>query len=290
MDDARKAAEQAVLDEAKKVADAAAKEEEEKERAAKEAELKEAKEAKEVEAAIKASAKAAQQNETGVLSEELVSQLAKLEEPERASAWIGCLFEEDAESNVPQTSVWKEYRACFNSLVDDSDIQLLAFGAFFEAFGATFEDRVTVEMLSDPDRVVLQGVKYREKPVDLDGKECDVFDSTEDSEHVPATGSDSEPDTNRYSFRTTPVPHSRKTPVPKATPNIGPTPGSSEKRGRGRPRKHPLPKPELQNDAESPDNGDSVTQGTPSVADSMDLSCESSSPVNESFTLQYIFS
>lgn len=106
------------------------------------------------------------------LPQELLSELLKLEEPERSSQWLRCLFEEDAEAHITQIALWQAYQACFNPTIAETGVQLLPAADFIKNVSTTFAEKAAAQVQAGPvQKFIIKGIRRRLVPVDLKGEE-----------------------------------------------------------------------------------------------------------------------
>lgn len=106
------------------------------------------------------------------LPQELLSDLLKLEEPERSSQWLRCLFEEDAEAHITQIALWQAYQACFNPTIAETGVQLLPAADFIKNVSTTFAEKAAAQVQAGPvQKFIIKGIRRRLVPVDLKGEE-----------------------------------------------------------------------------------------------------------------------
>jgi chromatin structure-remodeling complex subunit RSC9 len=106
------------------------------------------------------------------LPQDLLQQLLKLEEPERSSQWLRCLFEEDKESFITQINLWQAYQARFSGVISESGRPLLPAAEFIKNVSTTFGDKANAQIQSGPvQKFIIKGIRIRRVPVDFTGKE-----------------------------------------------------------------------------------------------------------------------
>lgn len=105
------------------------------------------------------------------LPKELLTQLLKLEEPERSSQWLRCLFEEDKDEAITQIALWQEYQACFAPTVVETGRQLLPAAEFIKNVSTTFAEKAAAQVQPGPvQKFIIKGIRMRSVPVDLKGE------------------------------------------------------------------------------------------------------------------------
>lgn len=109
--------------------------------------------------------------EIAPLPQELLSDLLKLEEPDRSSHWLRCLFEEDYDAHITQIALWQAYQACFTPTVADTGVQLLPAADFIKNVSTTFAEKAAAQVQSGPvQKFIIKGIRRRLIPVDLKGE------------------------------------------------------------------------------------------------------------------------
>jgi chromatin structure-remodeling complex subunit RSC9 len=105
------------------------------------------------------------------LPKDLLTQLLKLEEPERSSQWLRCLFEEDRDEAITQIALWQEYQACFAPTVVETGRQLLPAAEFIKNVSTTFAEKAAAQVQPGPvQKFIIKGIRMRNVPVDLKGE------------------------------------------------------------------------------------------------------------------------
>ncbi|EHK98919.1 putative Chromatin structure-remodeling complex subunit rsc9 [Glarea lozoyensis 74030] len=66
------------------------------------------------------------------LPRELLTQLLRLEEPDRSSQWLRCLFEEDPQQAITQIKLWAAYQECFIPTVQETGRSILPAADFIK--------------------------------------------------------------------------------------------------------------------------------------------------------------
>ncbi|EEY21847.1 conserved hypothetical protein [Verticillium alfalfae VaMs.102] len=107
---------------------------------------------------------------------DLLQELLAISEPERCQAWVKCFFEEDKDSFVTQIMAWQAYQAAFVSALKSSGQTLITPADFIRNATIVYkESRAEVLRVSNAgetqQKFIIQGLRARENPVGLDGKE-----------------------------------------------------------------------------------------------------------------------
>ncbi|POS84250.1 hypothetical protein EPUL_004223, partial [Erysiphe pulchra] len=106
------------------------------------------------------------------IPQELFAQLVSIEEPERSSLWLQCLFEEDAMESITQIALWQAYQSCFTSSVPESGKPLLPAAEFIKNVSTTFADKAAAQVQTGAvQKFIIKGIRYRKIPVDTKGEE-----------------------------------------------------------------------------------------------------------------------
>ncbi|PMD13553.1 hypothetical protein NA56DRAFT_637682 [Hyaloscypha hepaticicola] len=104
--------------------------------------------------------------------EELLAQLLKLQEPERSSAWLRSMFEEDPDERITQIQLWQAYQATFTSHVAQTNVPLLAAADFIKNVSTTFQDKAAAQVMQGlVQKFIIKGIRFRTTPVDMKGEE-----------------------------------------------------------------------------------------------------------------------
>lgn len=105
------------------------------------------------------------------LPQELQSELEKLDEPERSSQWLRCLFEEDREESITQIAMWQAYQARFSPMAGQTGRALLPAAEFIKNVSTTFGDKVAAQVQSGPvQKFIIKGLRRRAIPVNFKGE------------------------------------------------------------------------------------------------------------------------
>ncbi|RNJ61094.1 Chromatin structure-remodeling complex protein rsc9 [Verticillium nonalfalfae] len=107
---------------------------------------------------------------------DLLQELLAISEPERCQAWVKCFFEEDKDSFVTQIMAWQAYQAAFVSALKTSGQTLITPADFIRNATIVYkESRAEVLRVSNAgetqQKFIIQGLRARENPVGLDGKD-----------------------------------------------------------------------------------------------------------------------
>ncbi|KAG4420036.1 hypothetical protein IFR04_006795 [Cadophora malorum] len=106
------------------------------------------------------------------LPKEIFSQLVQIEEPERSSQWLRCLFEEDPDESITQITLWQAYQACFTLPPGSSNIGMLAAADFIKNVSTTFEKAAAQVQSGVAPKFIIKGIRMRSVPVDPKGEEA----------------------------------------------------------------------------------------------------------------------
>jgi len=103
---------------------------------------------------------------------ELLDQLLALQEPERSSAWLRSMFEEDPDERITQIQLWQAYQATFTSHVAETNVPLLAAADFIKNVSTTFQDKAAAQVMQGlVQKFIIKGIRFRITPVDIKGEE-----------------------------------------------------------------------------------------------------------------------
>ncbi|RKF61832.1 Chromatin structure-remodeling complex subunit rsc9 [Erysiphe neolycopersici] len=106
------------------------------------------------------------------IPQELFAQLVSIEEPERSSLWLQCLFEEDAMESITQIALWQAYQSCFTNSVPETGKPLLPAAEFIKNVSTTFADKAAAQVETGAvQKFIIKGIRYRKIPVDIKGEE-----------------------------------------------------------------------------------------------------------------------
>ncbi|EKD13911.1 uncharacterized protein L3040_005477 [Drepanopeziza brunnea f. sp. 'multigermtubi'] len=107
------------------------------------------------------------------LPHEVFSHIVKIEEPERSSLWLRCLFEEDPEESITQIALWQAYQGCFTNTLTASGAGLLAAAEFIKNVSTTFAEKAAAQIQTGPvQKFIIKGIRMRHVPVDTKGEEA----------------------------------------------------------------------------------------------------------------------
>lgn len=103
---------------------------------------------------------------------DLLAKLLTLEEPERSSQWLRCLFEEDREESITQIALWTAYQNQFLPTIQQTGRQILPAADFIKNVSTTFAEKAAAQVQTgDTPRFVIKGIRMRSVPVNMDGEE-----------------------------------------------------------------------------------------------------------------------
>ncbi|CAG8972563.1 hypothetical protein HYALB_00011413 [Hymenoscyphus albidus] len=103
---------------------------------------------------------------------DLLAKLLTMDEPERSSQWLRCLYEEDREECITQIALWTAYQNQFASTVHLTGKPILQAADFIKNVSTTFAEKAAAQVQSgDNPRFVIKGIRMRSLPVNLDGEE-----------------------------------------------------------------------------------------------------------------------
>jgi chromatin structure-remodeling complex subunit RSC9 len=106
------------------------------------------------------------------LPQDLLQVLLKLDEPDRSSQWLRCLFEEDKDESITQIALWQAYQSRFAAAVQDIGRPLLPAADFIKNVSTTFADKAAAQVQQGPvQKFIIKGIRIRSVPVDLRGRE-----------------------------------------------------------------------------------------------------------------------
>jgi chromatin structure-remodeling complex subunit RSC9 len=111
-------------------------------------------------------------NELASIPRELLAYLLKLDEPERSTQWLRCLFEEDRDEYITQIALWQAYQARFTSAAIETGRPLLPAAEFIKNVSTTFADKATAQVQTGQvQKFIIKGIRMRSVPVDIRGEE-----------------------------------------------------------------------------------------------------------------------
>ncbi|KAL8744520.1 MAG: hypothetical protein Q9190_003238 [Brigantiaea leucoxantha] len=101
---------------------------------------------------------------------DLMSQLLKLDEPDRSNKWMKCVFEEDAESEITQIALWQAYQARFTA--HSAEGAMLGASDFIKNVSQIFNG-ASAQVSNDNHtaKFIIKGIRARRHPVDLSGRQ-----------------------------------------------------------------------------------------------------------------------
>ncbi|KAF8858050.1 hypothetical protein BDZ45DRAFT_623031 [Acephala macrosclerotiorum] len=107
------------------------------------------------------------------LPQDLLPDLLKLEEPDRSSQWLRCLFEEDPDEAITQIALWQAYQACFTPTVAQTGHPLLPAAEFIKNVSTTFADKAAAQVQPGVvQKFIIKGIRMRRVPVGFNGEEA----------------------------------------------------------------------------------------------------------------------
>ncbi|SZF05451.1 unnamed protein product [Blumeria hordei] len=107
-----------------------------------------------------------------LLPRELFTELVKMDEPERSSLWLRCLFEEDSMESITQIALWQAYQSSFANSVVENGIPLLPAAEFIKNVSTTFADKAAAQVQPGAvQKFIIKGIRYRSIPIDRNGDE-----------------------------------------------------------------------------------------------------------------------
>lgn len=116
---------------------------------------------------------------------ELMEQLLKLEETERSSQWLRCLFEEDPEEHITQILLWQSYQSAFSQALSERGLNMLAAAEFIKNVSATFLE-ASAQVQSGPvQKFIIKGIRIRNTPVDFTGRPYSTCKWTINTSGIP---------------------------------------------------------------------------------------------------------
>lgn len=108
------------------------------------------------------------------MPEDLLTEMLKLEEPDRVHRWVRCFFEDDGESFVTQLAAWQAYQNAFVGPLKAIGQALITPADFIRNSTSVYKDSVA-QVLRDQDssqqKFIINGLRPRACPVSFDGSE-----------------------------------------------------------------------------------------------------------------------
>ncbi|KAI9666056.1 MAG: Chromatin structure-remodeling complex protein rsc9 [Bathelium mastoideum] len=102
------------------------------------------------------------------LSQDLIEQLLKFEEPERSSHWLRACFEDDPVGEMTQIALWHAYQSCFGPHAQYHSPLLIA-GDFIKNVSSTFIG-ASAQVSNSGQKYIIKGIKPRSLPIDPKGR------------------------------------------------------------------------------------------------------------------------
>ena len=99
----------------------------------------------------------------------LMNEIVSIQEPERSSAWLRSLFEEDAESDITQIALWQSYQAKFTPH-SSPECPLLPAADFIKNVSTTFPSANAQVIPGPQPRFIIKGIRPRFTPTDSKGR------------------------------------------------------------------------------------------------------------------------
>lgn len=103
-----------------------------------------------------------------IVPADLVSQLARLSEPDRSARWLKCCFIVDAEADVTQISLWQAYQSTFANLPFGA-APLLPASEFIRSVSTAFATAAAQVLQDGGTRFIIKGIRPRDTPLDFNG-------------------------------------------------------------------------------------------------------------------------
>ncbi|KAI5778408.1 hypothetical protein EDC01DRAFT_634801 [Geopyxis carbonaria] len=103
------------------------------------------------------------------LPQEIVNDLLGYTEPERATKWMRCCFEEDPDADITQIALWQAYQARFNEFVT-TGLPLLPAAEFIKNVSVAFTTASAMVLpTSQGQKFIIKGIRARETPMNTKG-------------------------------------------------------------------------------------------------------------------------
>ncbi|KAA8909643.1 hypothetical protein FN846DRAFT_596755 [Sphaerosporella brunnea] len=104
------------------------------------------------------------------LPDEIVQDLLTYGEPERATKWMRCCFEEDPDADITQIALWQAYQARFNEFTSRG-FPLLPAAEFIKNVSVAFQNASAMVIPSPQgQKFIIKGIRARETPMSVNGR------------------------------------------------------------------------------------------------------------------------
>lgn len=113
-------------------------------------------------------------DEIAPVPDDLLQEMLKLNEPERAHVWLRCFFEEDDESFVTQLAAWQAYQSAFSGPLKTIGKPMITPADFIRSSTFVYKNS-NAQVLREPgetqQKFIIHGIRTRPRPLSLDGRE-----------------------------------------------------------------------------------------------------------------------
>ncbi|RPA81232.1 hypothetical protein BJ508DRAFT_414890 [Ascobolus immersus RN42] len=115
-------------------------------------------------------AKPKQVNEIPAIPSEILTELISYPEPERATKWMRCCFEEDPEAEITQIALWQAYQSRFSEFSAHQNRPLLPAADFIKNVSVAFS-RASAMVINQQgqSKFIIKGIRMRESPMAPNG-------------------------------------------------------------------------------------------------------------------------
>ncbi|CEJ90921.1 Putative RSC complex subunit Rsc9 [[Torrubiella] hemipterigena] len=113
-------------------------------------------------------------NEVAPMPADLLTEMLKLEEPDRVHQWVKCFFEEDGESFVTQLAAWQAYQNAFVGPLKAIGQTMITPADFIRNSTSVYPGsnaQVLREQGDGQQKFIIHGIRARARPMSLTGKE-----------------------------------------------------------------------------------------------------------------------